>query len=143
MGRTPGAVKASFIPRETEPFDDQSKEVVRVIMDFGNGADVCIEAGNGMARKVRDMDVYLDDEVFHFSDRASVPLSRSLLTDPDTHIQIPVSSTLPLASAIKAFESKVRLDKPDFGGAIMGLNVVMVLEAITKSLVTKKWCCVK
>ena len=143
MGRTPDAVKATFIPRETEPFDDPSKEVVRVTMDFSNGAEVCIEAGNGMARKVRDMEVYLDDSVFHFSDRASVSLSSSLLADPDIRTQVPVSSILPLTAAIKAFELKVRLGKPDIEGVIMGLKVVRILEAVTKSLVTKDWYGVK
>ena len=139
MGRTPDAVRATFIPRETEPFDDPSKEIVRTIMDFGNGSEVCIDAGNGMVHKVRDMDVYFDNEVFHFSDRSAVPLARSLVTEPDTRIQIPVSTMFPLTAAIKSFESKVRIGLPDVEGVIMGLNVVRILEAITKSLVTKNW----
>lgn len=139
MGRTPDAVKATFIPRETEPFDDPGKEIVRTIMDFGNGSDVCIDAGNGMVRKVRDMDVYLDNEMFHFSDHALVPLTRSLTIYPDTRIQMPVSKVLPLSAAIKSFELIVRQGQPNVEGVIMGLNVVRILEAITKSLVNENW----
>ncbi len=143
METMPVAVRANYLPIEVDAPKSSRKEIVRMNLDFDNGVDVCIEAGNGMANKVRSIDVYLEDHGIHFADRASVPLSRFSLLWQNNRVPIIVpSSVLPLTAAIRSFVQKVRLGKPDIAGVVMGLKVVVILEAITKSLLVNDWCVV-
>ncbi len=144
VGSMPVAVKARYLQLDSELIIDTSKEIVQMVLDFNNGPDVCIEAGNGVMQKIRKIDVYLEDEVLYFVDRAHVPLSRSPTLNSALRSAIPVhTKTTPLAAALRSFEKKVRVAKPDISGLIMGVNVVSILEAVEKSLVTRDWCVIK
>lgn len=143
VGSMPVAVMARYLQLDSEPINDPRKEIVQMDLGFNNSCDVRIEAGNGVTQKIRNIDVYLEDEVLHFVDRAHVPLSRSPALNLALRAAIPVqSNTLPLAAALRSFEKKVRMAKPDISGLVMGVNVVSILEAVEKSLVTKDWCAI-
>ena len=140
MGKMPIAVKGNYLPRETPPFQDPSKEIVQIVFDFGDGSDVCIEAGNGMNKKVRSLDVFLESKMFHFEDCAANPLSSSDMFNPGQKVSIVLpSDTLPLTAALQCFEFKVREGKHNVAGVEMGVKVVTLLEAVTQSLETHDW----
>lgn len=143
MRAMPVAVRAKYLPIAVEPLNDPGREIVQIVLNFNNGSDVCIEAGNGMTKKVRTMDVYLEEEVFHFADRAAVPLSRSPASAIALDVPIPVPiTTLPLTAALRSFESKLRNGTPDVSGVVMGLKVVTILESVAESLLTGDWCAI-
>jgi predicted dehydrogenase len=139
--KMPVAVKGKNLPRETPPFDDPSKEIIGIHLGFDDSSEVYFEAGNGMKKKERFLDIFLENEIFHFEDRANSPLSRSDRSKPATKIPISLDTDIqPLTAALQSFETKVRVGRTDTTGLVMGLKVVTMLEGLTKSLETKKWC---
>lgn len=137
MGKMPTTVAARNLPRETEPYDDPSKEIVALDLDFEGGARVHLEVGNGMRDKTREMTVQGSETTYRYVDRGRVPLSRAA-AGKEAFQPIAVEPTLPLTAAIRDFADAVRRGDPDFAGLEMGLDVVRILDAASRAQVSGK-----
>jgi len=141
--KLPVAIKAINLPRETEPFNDPSKEIIRVILDFGDGSDVCIETGNGMLNKERALHVHTQNEIYHYDDRESGILSMEKQSDPGNCVSIKTSNIRSLHSSLWSFEKKIRNNDTSPSSIEMGLNVVKILEASQASIIQQNWTNIK
>lgn len=129
----PITVSAYRQPRETEPKDDPSKEIVAIEMVFSDGSLACIEVGNGMKVKSRILDFQYENARFRFDDQSYTRLMRE---SEDGQVMLPVSiqETLPLTLSIQNFEGCIRNGDVSLDSVRMGIEVVRVLEIASKEI---------
>ena len=135
----PVAVKAGALPVETRPMEALGKELIRIILDFGDYSEVCIEAGNGMMKKERALHVYTKTKIYHYDDTQSQVLCIEKRSGTGGRSLIEVDNIRPLHSSLSAFEKKIRDNNTSTSSLEMGLNVVKTLEAIQASIDTLDW----